>query len=159
MSKSRLFLVCPDCHMEMPIRKQYGDNSFFLTALGTAFDLTDFEFMEEVNQLVIKEDIKEIILVNDHQCTFVKSALQNEVRFNTKAEKILVNIANSSDDIKSIHNQELKSKQISKVNLKRLAFDLIDSAFIGNKISEGDITLTGVIYNKEDKSFQETVVS
>ena len=92
MGISRLFLICPDCHLEVPINREFGDHSFYLTALGTAFDLSEFEFMEEVNQLVIKEDIKEIILVNDHQCTFVKSALQNEVRYNTKAEKILLKI-------------------------------------------------------------------
>lgn len=155
---SRLFLICPDCHLEIPLTKIFGENSFYLTALGTAFDLTEYKFMEEVNQVVINEDIKEIILVNDHQCTFVKSALQNEVRFNTKAEEILVSIASNSDDVQSIRDETLKSKQISKINIKRLAQDVSNSAFLGTKIHTGEIKLKAIIYNREDGSIQETGV-
>lgn len=158
MNKSRLFFICPDCHLEVPIRNNFGENSFFLTALGTAFDLTEFELMEELNQLIIKEDINEIVLVNDHQCTFTQSALQNEVRFGTKAEKILVDIAKNSSTVKELHNERLKSKQISKINLNRLANDLMQSAFVGSKITDREIVLKGFIYNKDDQSFQETTI-
>jgi len=153
---NRLFLICPDCYLEIPLRKIFGENSFFLTALGTAFDLDNFETLEEVNQFIIGENINEIVLVNDHQCTFVKSAIKNEIRFDTKAEEVLVKIANSNEDIKSIQNETLKCKQISKVNLKRLAYELTESAFIGNKINDGEIVLKGIIYNRDDNTIQET---
>ena len=153
---NRLFLICPDCYLEIPLRKIFGDNSFFLTALGTAFDLDNFETLEEVNQFIMVENINEIVLVNDHQCTFVKSAIKNEIRFDTKAEEVLVKIANSNDDIKSIQNVTLKCKQISKVNLKRLAYELTESAFIGSKINDGKIVLKGIIYNRDDNTIQET---
>ncbi len=155
---NRLFLICPDCYLEVPLRKIFGENSFFLTALGIAFDLDNFETLEEVNQFIMAENINEIVLVNDHQCTFVKSAIKNEIRFNTKAEKILIEIANSDEDIKSIENETLKCKQISKVNLKRLAYELTESAFIGNKINDGEIVLKGIIFNRADNSIQETTV-
>ncbi|MBL4592479.1 MAG: hypothetical protein JKX68_01535 [Flavobacteriales bacterium] len=151
---NRLFLVCPDCYMEQPIREKFGENSFFLTALGTAFDLSEFKLMEEINQFIRREDVKEIYLVNDSQCTFIKSALANEVRFDTKAEKILLDICNSDDLIKDIRDQELKSKKISESNVYRLAYELMESAILGMKISEGEINLKGLIYNRKDKTFQ-----
>ena len=153
---ARLLFICPDCNLEVPLREIYGGNSVCLTALGTAFDLTEFEFMEEVNQIIINENINEIVLVNDHACTFTKSAIMGTNRFDTNAEHILLDIVNNNPDIKNVQNEQLKAKEISKANIRRLASELSESAFIGSKINNGEIVMKAIIYNREDGSIQDT---
>jgi len=52
MKKQNLFLICPVCYIENAIRDRYGVDSYFLTALGTVFNLYEFEYAEEVNQFI-----------------------------------------------------------------------------------------------------------
>ena len=73
--------------METTIKKAFKEDFFFITALGTAFDFTEFESIE---------DIKEIYILNDHQCTFVKSMVQAKVRFETYTEGLLLKMCENN---------------------------------------------------------------
>jgi len=152
---NKLFLICPDCYIEQPIRNEFGDNCFFLTALGTVFDLTSFEYLEEINQFIVRENIQQIYLVNDSSCTFIKNAVEGDVKFDTKAEKVLLDIKSSSSEIKNLSTDEQKCSKIAELNLKRLAYELTESAFIGQKIDDNAIELKGVLYDRASKQFSE----
>tara|TARA_B110000285_G_scaffold231819_1_gene301393 strand:- start:2561 stop:3049 length:489 start_codon:yes stop_codon:yes gene_type:complete len=152
---NKLFLICPDCYLENSIAQKYGENCFFLTALGTAFDLEEFEFMEEVNQFVIQENIKEIYIVNDFSCTFINNALKGKTDYLTKADDVLMSIVKANNEIENISEVKESALLLAKLNIKRLAFELTKSAFLGNKIEGQEIKLKGLKYDRINSKFNE----
>jgi hypothetical protein len=152
---NKLFLICPDCYIEQPIRNKFGDNCFFLTALGTVFDLTSFEYLKEINQFVVRENIEQIYLVNDTSCTFIKNAVEGEVKFDTKAEKPLLDIKSSSSELMNLSSNEQKCSKIAELNLKRLRYELTESAFLGQKIEDGEIDLKGLLFDRSSKQLKD----
>lgn len=155
MDKEKLFLVCPDCHIENAIRQKFGSKANFLTALGTVFYISGFEYAEEVNQFINNKTISEIIIVNDIQCTFISNIVQKDKNHETRAEKVLERLLEyNSADFKSLGLNEQK-RLLAKLNIYRQASELLDVAFIGNKITDGMIDISGLIYNREDSTFEK----
>jgi len=155
MKKEKLYLICPDCHIEQAIRQSFGDDAFFLTALGSIFDISEFEYAENVNQFVNNETISEIIIVNDIHCTFIRNTVHKNKNHNTKAEQVLEKLMkNNNPEFKSLELNQQK-KLLGKLNIYRQAYDLLDVSFIGNKIRDGIITVSGLIYNREDSTFEK----
>jgi hypothetical protein len=111
---NNLFLVCPDCYIEQALRIQYGTDSFFLTALGTVFDMDTFEYAEEVNQFIASEEVGSIYIVNDVCCTFIQNPLVGDKNFDTKAEKVIKSlIKNNEKEISSLVDDHGKAKKNS----------------------------------------------
>lgn len=155
MIKEKLYLICPDCHIEQAIRQNFGNNSYFLTALGTVFDMSEFEYAEEVNQLINNEEISEIVIVNDIHCTFISNTIQKNKNHKTIAEKELERLLkNNNTAFDSISLIEQK-RNLAKLNIYRQAYELLDVAFIGNKINDGFIDISGLIYNREDVTYEK----
>lgn len=158
MKKEKLYLICPDCHIEQSIRQKFGNDSYFLTALGTVFDMSEFEYAEEVNQFVNNEEISEIVIVNDIQCTFISNTVKKDKNHETKAEKVLERLLkNNSSDFNSLGIMEQKRK-LAKLNIYRQVHQLLDVTFIGNKINDGIIDISGLIYNREDATFEKLMI-
>lgn len=155
MEKTKLYLICPDCHIEQSIRQKYGSNSYFLTALGAVFDVSEFEYIEEVNRLIDNETISEIVIVNDIHCTFICNAIEKNKNHGTKAEEVLENlIANNSYRFTKVGLVEQK-KLLARLNIYRQGYDLLNVAFIGNKIADGAVGLSGLIYNRKNSTFEK----
>lgn len=154
MKKEKLYLICPDCHIEQPIRQKFGKNAYFLTALGSVFNISEFEYAEEINQFISAEKISEIIIVNDIQCTFICNTIEKDKNHETRAEIELEKLmANNQSNFNSLELNEQK-KLLAKLNIYRQAYELLDVAFIGNKITDGIIGLSGLIYNRENSTFE-----
>ena len=58
---AKQFFSVQTVRWKLQLKRLLKKTVFFITALGTAFDFTEFEFMEDLNQLINKEDIKEIL--------------------------------------------------------------------------------------------------
>jgi len=155
MKKEKLYLICPDCHIEQPIRQKINNDAYFLTALGSVFDISEFEYAEEVNQIVNNEIISEIVIVNDIHCTFITNTVHKDKNHETKAEKVLEKLMeNNSIEFKPLKLNQQKN-HLAKLNIHRQAYDLLEVAFIGNKIRDRIIKISGLIYNREDKKFEK----
>jgi hypothetical protein len=89
-SEAKLYLICPDCHIENIIRSEFGEDSYFLTALGAVFNMSEFRYAEEVNHYINKLDISEIVIVTDVDCTFKKTVVCQDETFDTRAERVLM---------------------------------------------------------------------
>jgi len=154
----KLYLICPDCQIENAIRHKFGNDAYFLTALGSVFDISEFEYAEEVNQFINKEIIKEIIIVNDFDCTFIINAIKKQGDHNTKAEKELLLLQNTN--ISEFRNLDYEEQKITlvKLNICRQAYALLDVAFIGNKIKDGSINVNGLIYNRKMSFFEKIIL-
>jgi hypothetical protein len=49
----------------------------------------------------------------------------------------------------------VKQKKIATLNIYRQAFELLNVAFIGNKIEDNLIKVFGLIYDRNTKKFEE----
>ncbi len=155
MKKEKLYLICPDCHIEQSIRQKFGNDSYFLTALGTVFNMSEFEYAEEVNQFINNETISEIIIVNDIQCTFICNTINKDKNHDTRAERELEKLmTNNNSKFDSIGKVE-QNKLLAKLNIYRQFYELLDVPFIGNKINDEIIKVSGLIYNCIDSSFEK----
>lgn len=129
------------------IRKKYGSD----TALGSSFDILEFEYAEEVNQFIKNETISKIVIVNDVHCTFISNTIVKDKNHKTKAEKVLQQLTlNSSFSFKQSEEDDPK-RLLARLNIYRQA----DFAFIGNKITDGIIDLSGLIYNRKNSEFEK----
>ncbi|MCK0159075.1 carbonic anhydrase [Allomuricauda sp. F6463D] len=151
-----LFLICPDCYIEQSIRAKYGNNSFFLTALGSVFGIETFEYVEEVSQFISNEEVSSIFLVNDYKCSFIQNALFHKNDFNTKSEQVLKLLLKSNrEDITSMKSVDDKAIRLAKLNIYRQAFEIMEVAFIGNRVQDGLIKVIGLVYDRDKDKFDE----
>jgi hypothetical protein len=154
---NNLFLICPDCHIENAIREEYSEVGFFLTALGSVFNEDTFEYAEQINQLIAGEEIGQIYIVNDFYCTFIQNIINGDPTHNTNAEEVLMSILadNQEEFNESDTTKENKALILAKLNIYRQSKELLDLAFIGDKIRDKQIEIKGLIYNRHNGQFDE----
>tara|TARA_B110000503_G_scaffold113959_1_gene171177 strand:+ start:167 stop:529 length:363 start_codon:yes stop_codon:yes gene_type:complete len=117
--------------------------------------MSEFEYAEEVNQFINNETISEIIIVNDIQCTFICNTINKDKNHDTIAERELEKLmTNNNSKFDSIGKVE-QNKLLAKLNIYRQYYELLDVAFIGNKINDEIIKVSGLIYNRIDSSFEK----
>ncbi len=155
MKKQNLFLICPECYIENAIRDKYGVDSYFLTALGTVFNIDEFEYAEEVNQFITNKSIGTIYIVNDSSCTFIKNTIEGITNSNTQAERVLKSIINNNKKQFDGLSDKKQLMKLARLNTFRQAYELLNVAFIGNKIKDNLIILKGLIYDRANSHFSE----
>lgn len=154
MKKRKLYLICPDCHIEQALRSEFGQDAYFLSALGSVFDFSEFDYAEALNHFISREMISEIIIVNDTNCTFIKNTICKENSCNTKAEQELRKLQENNAE-KFIPLDTSKQKELlTKLNFYRQAYELGDVEVIGSKIDGGNIDVSGLIYNRDNSRFE-----
>ncbi len=155
MKEKKLYLICPDCHIEQVIRQKFGSDSYFLTALGAVFDMSGFEYANEVNQFINNETISEIVIVNDIHCTFICNTVEKGKNYGTRAENELEKLMNTNRSKFSSLELIEQKRLLARLNIYHQAHKLLDVAFIGNKITDGVIELSGLIYDRENSVFEK----
>ena len=45
--------------------------------------------------------------------------------------------------------------KLARLNMLRQGFELLDTAFLGMKITDGDLKLKGLVYKREESAFSE----
>ena len=88
---NKLFLVCPFSCMENFISNKYGDDVFFITAMGTIFQYDETEYLETIKQFIDRENITEIFVVSDTSCRFINNALKNDLVLEVILKRLLKN--------------------------------------------------------------------
>lgn len=83
----KIFLICPECHLESTIRDSFFGDLFFMSSLGLAFKDQEAEFISQLHFLIETENASEIILVADDHCRVTKSVL-NKIRGNKKGSDL-----------------------------------------------------------------------
>jgi carbonic anhydrase len=156
MNKAKLFLICPDCHLENEIKRHFEGNLFFLTALGSVFNTSELSYASCINEFLVNENIYEIIIVNDCSCSFIQTVLNNGKGFDTAAEEVL-KVLHLACHIEICAERKLSRKafKLAELNIKQQAQSLKETAYIGNKIENRVIGLKGVIYEREKNIFAE----
>jgi carbonic anhydrase len=102
--------------MENFIRQKYGDDVFFITAMGTVFKLEEREYLETIKQFISRENITEIFVVSDTSCRFIKNVLKNEINSGSHSETVIQNLLRDNYALvmneKTIEQQQIKLAQL-----------------------------------------------
>jgi hypothetical protein len=156
--QSRLFLVCPDCFMERKIRQHFEGDNYFLTALGGVFQPASFEYAEEVNELLSRNDIREICIVNDNSCTFTRNVVNGKNSDCTvRAEEVLKQVYRGNPrTFSQAPDKKEKQTRLARLNIIRQAIQLRDTAYIGERIQSEGLRLKGFVYDRERDCFEES---
>ncbi|MDF7815421.1 carbonic anhydrase [Hymenobacter sp. YC55] len=154
VTNKNLFLICPDCTIERTIENKFGRNTCFLTALGSVFNFSDFNHASALNRFLHDEAIAEIIVVNDTHCTFINNVICKNNNYNTIAEKELPKIQTNNSEKLAQLNVDQQKEFLAELNIYRQAYELLDVAFVGSKISDETIKISGLIYNRNSSKFK-----
>ena len=158
MKREKLFLICPDCHLEQTLRNEFGQEIYILTALGSVFDFSEFDYVETLHHFLNRERIAEIVLVNDVDCAFIRNAIYQENRYHTKAEQELSRLKkNNVEKFASLETNEQK-KLLAKLNIYRQAYELLNAVFIGSEIDNRSIRTSGLICNRDKSKFEHLML-
>lgn len=154
--KNKLFLLCPECQLEHFIKKKFGDDIYFLTALGAVFDFRNITYLEELGDFIKRETITEIIIVNDTSCLFIENLLEvgEEHEVNNDAAIINAFIDNYSY-IKSGDSLMEEKERLAECNIRRQAHEIRKNQFLYSTIMAAGINLKGLITTKKENRVEE----
>lgn len=112
----RLFLVCPTWCLEQRLRKKFGENSYFMTALAGVFSFDEAQIIQ-IEDLVKRQGIDKICVVANPNCQFVKNIINPISYHHTKAEELLTKIYHKKYD--EIHRESTFEDQCLKLSIYR----------------------------------------
>lgn len=156
---SKLFLICPASHIEAFIKERYGQDGYFLTAPGAVFNFQEIKYAEALKNFLERKAIKEVFIVNDSSCRFIKSILEKEQGYGTKAEQVMLNllIDNYSQIMAGTSLAERKLS-LAKLNIQRQAQDMLSNELLLQVVMRSQIRLTGLLTTKEKGQLKEVKV-
>ncbi|MDO9001198.1 MAG: hypothetical protein Q7W45_15650 [Bacteroidota bacterium] len=149
--KKTLCFICPDCHLEQFITNKYGENIFFATALGAVFNFDDINFSKSLNDLIVRESITEIFIINDTSCRFINDVLNKGEGFGSCSEYALNKLLICNNSI-AANNETIifKKKALAELNIKRQINEIRkDKIFLPQNI-ENKINIKGIVFTKAE---------
>ena len=87
--RNKLFLICPFSCLENILQAKYGNDIYFLTSLGAIFQFDEIEYVSELKSFIIREQIKEIYIVNETSCKFINGVINKNKQYGLKSEKLI----------------------------------------------------------------------
>lgn len=158
MKRQKLYLICPDCHVEQTLRNEFGREICILTALGSVFDFSKFDYAETLNHFLNREMISEIVIVNDVDCTFIRNTICKGNNYNTEAERELSKLKKNNSERFAHLGTGQQKELLARLNIYRQAYELLSVAFVGNKIDDGYLSTSGLIYNRDTLKFERLIL-
>lgn len=147
--KNKLFLVCPVSQMEPFIKDRYGWDGYFLTAPGAVFNFQEIDYSEALRDFLERTDIKEVFIVNDTSCPFIKSILEKEKTYETKAEQVLLNLLmDNYSQIMARASLAERKILLATMNIQRQALDLFSNELLQPILKHLQIRVTGILTTK-----------
>ncbi len=158
--KNKLFLTCPISQMEPFIKERYGWDGYFLNAPGAVFSFEDINYSEALRDFLEQRAIKELYIVNDTSCPFIKSILEGGKGFETKAEEVMRNLV--IDNYFEIMGKDSLADQtiaLATFNLERQALDIVSNDLLRPVLHGLQIRVSGVLTNKKKGSLREVTIN
>ena len=146
--------MCPDCHIEVALNNQFCHDNTSFTALGSIFDFSDLGLARELDSFIDREKISHIIIVNDPDCTFIKNTITNPDKGKTVADVELKRLQTNNHEKFALLDTSSQQELLAKLNIYRQAFELLEVPSIGDKISHGQIAVSGLLYDRITKTFK-----
>jgi len=152
--KNKLFLVCPSGFMEPPVRKTFGGNSYFYTAMGVFFKW-DEKTQHDLTAFLQRKNISEIHFVGNIDNPLYSGVLHDSViPLRLPWERQL---AQGYTDLKTeIEGQlgaKMKTQLLLAAHLMRQIHRLGESNILGRHVSKEAIRISALVYDPSDDSF------
>jgi len=160
MSNSgHLYLICPECCLEETLRRHFRGRNFFLTMLGAVFDLANYSFGDSIQNLLDEQNIDEINVINDLNCSFFKNAIEPDDRINEfYAAKVIKEVESAyhvaNDPLLNAHQ---KLKRMAEINVWEQMDRLKYVPQISDLMVKKNISVKGFTYDRHQDIFQEVI--
>ena len=153
---NKLFFICPFSQLEHFIRAKYGDDVFFITALGAVFQFEDVNYTEVMRDFINKENITDIFIVNDTSCRFIKSVLEKEKGFGTFSEEVMINLLIDNYSV-VMQTQSLieQKKALADLNIRRQVEEILSNELFLQTIIQENVRIKGLITTKAENKMIE----
>lgn len=154
MKKEKLYLTCPECYIENTLINEFGQDAYFLTALGTVFDLSEDNYTGTLNHFLTSDVVSEITIVNDKNCVFIKNTVCKEQNYTTTAERTLRKLYENNSERFSALDTHKQKTLLAELNIYRQAYELSDLDFIYTKMNQKVLHLNGLICDQRNATFE-----
>jgi hypothetical protein len=139
----KLFLHCPLGHGEQYLKERFGNESLFMTALGSVFDLDVHDFAESLIYLLLHEEITEIFHVHDIESPILHSVVNMDSSFNSTSHLILKSLF--EENYFEIIQESNNTASLALIHMKHQASLLFQHPTLTAIIVENKIALYGVL--------------
>jgi carbonic anhydrase len=147
--KNKLFLICPAAKVEPFLRQKYGENSFFLTALGAAFNLNEQVYAEELATFLEREAIEEVVVVNDTSCCFIHRVVAGQKGFGTYADEVLIELLLDHYVYVMESPSEIERKtRLAELNVQRQLVELLENDYIRQQGVMQQLAVKGLVTDR-----------
>lgn len=154
--KNQLFLVCPFSNMEHFIRQKFGQEAFFLTAMAGQSQFHELRYTEAVLELIDREEIAELYLVQDTSCRFMNGLLDAEPIHGSIAENKLEQLlVEHYAEIKAHTTRTLQLKKFAAINLRAQLREIGANAFLNSWMARNRLEIKGLITTKAENEALE----
>lgn len=157
--KNMLFIVCPFSCMESALRKEFGSDSYFVTAPGAILEIEDSKYMESIIDFMLSKKITALYVVNDTACKFLNRIIKREEIFGLAAEVILEELYfdyyTTYFKRQPLHEQQIR---LAELSIKKQVAELKRSEILGEFIHEHKIQVKALITTKTKNTFEEIVL-
>lgn len=154
--KKRLFLVCPDAHLEPVIPGHFSGEAFFLTALGVAFNPMETSYDLFIDHFIEDNGISEICLVADTSSRFFRNVVQGKKGFDTYAEKVLEQLLSKhSTQFEQTRGAWQKCLLLTRLHLAQQLQQLEKSRYLGRRIEQGKLVIKAYQYLRNTDRMEE----
>lgn len=154
MKVKKLYLICPDCHIEHAV-KEFDEDVYFFTALGSVFDFSEFFYAEMLANFIIEDKVSDVFIVNDSNCTFLKNTVCKDNNYNTTVEQQLASLQLNNSERFSESDKNHQLELLAKLNIYRQAYELLDLPLVNSKIGCELKSVSGLIYNRNSTRFKQ----
>jgi hypothetical protein len=112
---------------------------------------SEYEYWKNLNEIMSKKEISEIVIINDFNCTFIGETLAEKSAYKTNAFHKLLNLKIDNMDLINIETDNSKKQGIlSELNIATQLENLSKEAPISNR----DILISAYVYDRNNDSFK-----
>lgn len=153
-TKSRLFLVCPNGFMEPPVRKRFGGNSYFYTAIGVFFEW-DEATQHNLTGFLQRKNISEIHFVGNIGNPLYAQFLDDTIiPLRLSYERQLARgYTGLRTEIEGQHEEKMKIWLLAADYLMCQIVRVRESPILGRHIGQEGIRISALVYDPSDDSF------
>jgi hypothetical protein len=116
-----LFVMCPFSCSEEPVRKLFEDRCYFLSAMGGALDLGDFNYAESVSALIADAEISQMVFVVQPTSPIIRNVLDRPNQaLDLPGHKTLARVYSECAQLK--HWMQMSTQQQTAVFCEHIAW-------------------------------------
>ncbi|EMR01761.1 hypothetical protein [Cesiribacter andamanensis] len=147
-----LFLLCPASQLEPFIRQHVGQHTYFLTALASVFDVDNVPYAEALVDFLETNAIRELYVVQDLNCRFLRTVLSGVPGTGTAAERVLQALyCTHFEYVMRTGTFRIQCYRLARLHVLQQAEQLLANGLLQRAIGRNRIALRAMICDKSTR--------